>query len=210
MESVASDYRARRQRLFNPPNGRVSSELEIATEPALRRKRPDTLAEGVRQAKQARIAAQVARLEALKVAYATALARRGSGPGEPLPALRPSCAEAILIQNLPIIEPLPPRAPFIQQIIAEVCRRYNVTQVDVRSQRRTAHIVLPRQIIIYIARTMTLLSYPQIGRHMGGRDHTTCLHASNKIAGLVDNSPHLSAEINDIMATIAARQLERG
>lgn len=205
MESVALDmsYAAVRQRLFNPPGGQRSTELEIVTEPVLRRQRLDALTERARLMKQAKLDAQVARYEDLKLAYATMLARRNAAVLDQRVAV---VLSAELYVAPPIVEPLPPRAPYIQQIVAEVCRRYNVTPVDVRSQRRKVSIVRPRQIIMYIARTMTELSFPQIGRQLGNRDHTTVLHAVNKMTCLVDNNPQFAAEITEIMASIAARQ----
>jgi chromosomal replication initiator protein len=63
------------------------------------------------------------------------------------------------------------------------------------SSRRTANVVRPRQIAMYLAKTLTLRSLPEIGRRFGGRDHTTVLHAVRKIEGLVGSDTALSDEI---------------
>jgi chromosomal replication initiator protein len=63
------------------------------------------------------------------------------------------------------------------------------------SSRRTANVVRPRQIAMYLAKTLTLRSLPEIGRRFGGRDHTTVLHAVRKIETLADGDKALSEEI---------------
>jgi chromosomal replication initiator protein len=55
--------------------------------------------------------------------------------------------------------------------------------------------VRPRQIAMYLAKTLTLRSLPEIGRRFGGRDHTTVLHAVRKIENLVGNDNGLADEI---------------
>lgn len=65
-----------------------------------------------------------------------------------------------------------------------VCARYfNVTILDLKSDRRTDNIVRPRQITMYVARMHTLKSLTEIGRRMN-RDHTTTLYGVRKIARL--------------------------
>jgi chromosomal replication initiator protein len=63
------------------------------------------------------------------------------------------------------------------------------------SSRRTANVVRPRQIAMYLAKVLTLRSLPEIGRRFGGRDHTTVLHAVRKIEGLVNGDRGLADEI---------------
>ena len=72
------------------------------------------------------------------------------------------------------------KEPKIAKIIATVCRYYDISLSDVMSNRRTGPIVLPRQVAMYLAKTMTRRSLPEIGLRMG-RDHTTVLHALRKI-----------------------------
>ena len=80
-----------------------------------------------------------------------------------------------------IREPRPPGPPTIDMIQRAVARHFNVTRHDMLSERRTADIVLPRQIAMYLCKALTLRSMPEVGRRFGGRDHTTVLHAIRKI-----------------------------
>ncbi|MGX5667387.1 chromosomal replication initiator protein DnaA [Rhizobium daejeonense] len=80
----------------------------------------------------------------------------------------------------------------IQRIVA---RHYNVSRQELVSNRRTRVIVKPRQIAMYLSKTLTPRSFPEIGRRFGGRDHTTVLHAVRKIEELVSEDTKLSHEI---------------
>lgn len=74
-------------------------------------------------------------------------------------------------------------------IIRESCRYFRVSREDLLGQRRSKDIVYPRQITMYLIRSETNLSYPIIGREMGGKDHTTTLYGCKKIeAGININS----------------------
>jgi chromosomal replication initiator protein len=83
----------------------------------------------------------------------------------------------------------------IEEIQRIVARHYNVSRSDLLSSRRTANVVRPRQIAMYLAKTLTLRSLPEIGRRFGGRDHTTVLHAVRKIESLIGTDNGLAAEI---------------
>ena len=69
----------------------------------------------------------------------------------------------------------------IQKLVAS---HFNVSRADILSSRRTFNVVRPRQIAMYLSKTLTLRSLPEIGRRFGGRDHTTVLHAVRKIEDL--------------------------
>jgi chromosomal replication initiator protein len=94
-----------------------------------------------------------------------------------------------------LIRPQEPKRVKIEDIQRTVARQYNVSRADLLSSRRTANVVRPRQIAMYLAKTLTLRSLPEIGRRFGGRDHTTVLHAVRKIEGLVDRDTALAEEI---------------
>lgn len=102
-----------------------------------------------------------------------------------------------------LIRPQEPKRVKIEDIQRVVARQYNVSRSDLLSSRRTANVVRPRQVAMYLAKTLTLRSLPEIGRRFGGRDHTTVLHAVRKIEGLVSNDLALSEEIE-----ILKRQLQ--
>ncbi len=88
-----------------------------------------------------------------------------------------------------------PRRIRIEEIQKVVARHYNVTRHDLLSARRTRTVVRPRQIAMYLAKTMTPRSFPEIGKRFGGRDHTTVLHAVRKIEGMVAADETLAQEI---------------
>jgi chromosomal replication initiator protein len=94
-----------------------------------------------------------------------------------------------------LIRPQEPKRVKIEDIQRVVARQYNVSRSDLLSSRRTANVVRPRQVAMYLAKTLTLRSLPEIGRRFGGRDHTTVLHAVRKIEGLVGNDMSLAEEI---------------
>ena len=89
-------------------------------------------------------------------------------------------------------EPKRVRIEDIQRIVA---RHYNVSRQELVSNRRTRVIVKPRQVAMYLSKTMTPRSFPEIGRRFGGRDHTTVLHAVRKIEELIAGDQKLSHEI---------------
>src|SRR4051812_35226111 len=71
-----------------------------------------------------------------------------------------------------------------RQILAAVCKRFTVSDELIKSKHRTNDIVRARQISMYLMRRCTTLSQPNIGRLLGGKDHTTVLHAVNQIERL--------------------------
>ncbi len=83
----------------------------------------------------------------------------------------------------------------IEEIQWIVARQFNVSKNDLLSNRRTRNIVRPRQIAMYLAKTMTPRSLPEIGRRFGGRDHTTVLHAVRKIESLTTEDQKLAREV---------------
>lgn len=94
-----------------------------------------------------------------------------------------------------LIRPCDPKRVRVDDILRIVAKHYNVTRADLLSQRRTANVVKPRQVAMYLAKTLTLRSLPEIGRRFGGRDHTTVLHAVRKIDRLLATDRSLSDEI---------------
>lgn len=88
-----------------------------------------------------------------------------------------------------------PRRVRIEDIQRVVAKHYNVSRQELVSNRRTRVIVKPRQIAMYLAKTLTPRSFPEIGRRFGGRDHTTVLHAVRKIEDLITGDTKLSHEI---------------
>ncbi|MEW6640960.1 MAG: chromosomal replication initiator protein DnaA [Pseudomonadota bacterium] len=94
-----------------------------------------------------------------------------------------------------LVRPQEPKRVKIEDIQRVVARQYNVSRSDLLSSRRTANVVRPRQVAMYLAKTLTLRSLPEIGRRFGGRDHTTVLHAVRKIEALVSKDVALADEV---------------
>jgi len=94
-----------------------------------------------------------------------------------------------------LIRPAEPKRVRIEDIQRIVARQYNVSRADLLSSRRTANVVRPRQVAMYLAKVLTLRSLPEIGRRFGGRDHTTVLHAVRKIESLAGNDSAFAEEI---------------
>jgi chromosomal replication initiator protein len=97
-----------------------------------------------------------------------------------------------------LIRPVEPKRVRIEDIQRVVARQYNVSRADLLSSRRTANVVRPRQVAMYLAKILTLRSLPEIGRRFGGRDHTTVLHAVRKIEALAGNDSALAEEIESL------------
>ncbi len=97
-----------------------------------------------------------------------------------------------------LIRPAEPKRVRIEDIQRVVARQYNVSRADLLSSRRTANVVRPRQVAMYLAKILTLRSLPEIGRRFGGRDHTTVLHAVRKIEALAGNDTAFAEEIEGL------------
>lgn len=70
---------------------------------------------------------------------------------------------------------------------------------DFTSKKRTRAIAYPRQIAMYLTRELTDLSLPKIGDEFGGRDHTTVIHAYDKIAGEIEDDINFKNKVDDII-----------
>jgi hypothetical protein len=93
--------------------------------------------------------------------------------------------------------------PAPEDLTRVVCERYGVTPDDLQGKSRTQKLVKPRQVWAYLAHELLKLSYPQAGRYLGGRDHTTTLHAHRKITDMVNSDVVVSAEIHDLKARLS-------
>jgi chromosomal replication initiator protein len=103
--------------------------------------------------------------------------------------------EAAEIAIRDLIRTSEPKRVKIEDIQRLVANHFNVSRADILSSRRTATVVRPRQIAMYLSKSLTLRSLPEIGRRFGGRDHTTVLHAVRKVEGLVGKDTGLAGEI---------------
>ena len=92
----------------------------------------------------------------------------------------------------------------IQDIQKTVADYYNIRMADLLSPRRARVVARPRQIAIYLAKTLTTSSLPEIGRSFGGRDHTTALYAVRKVERLCEDNPSLKGDIRSLQRSLTA------
>ncbi|GAB6137141.1 chromosomal replication initiator protein DnaA [Halanaerobaculum tunisiense] len=90
-------------------------------------------------------------------------------------------------------------AESIKKIVANY---YQIDLKNMESKKRTRAIAFPRQVAMYLTRKLTELSLPQIGKKFGGRDHSTVLHAYNKINDKISADSEFESEINQLLAKI--------
>lgn len=87
----------------------------------------------------------------------------------------------------------------VQKVVAEY---FNVTTIDLKSKKRTKAVTFPRQIAMYIIRELTDFSTTEIGLEFGGRDHTTVMHACQKIEDMTTTNSTLEPTINNLIRTV--------
>ncbi len=105
--------------------------------------------------------------------------------------LTKECLQNLITPNEPVII----NGELIQKKVAEY---YQMRVEDFKAKKRTKNIAFPRQIAMYLCREMTDLSLPKIGELFGGRDHTTVIHACEKISEELRNDQTLQMTINNI------------
>jgi len=106
-----------------------------------------------------------------------------------------------------LIGDVPPRPPTVREIVAKVAEHFHMRPEEILSSRRQREIVRPRHVAMYLAKMLTPRSLPEIGRHLGGRDHTTILHGFRKIEAALMNpagQPEIAADIAAIRSELAA------
>ncbi len=87
-------------------------------------------------------------------------------------------------------------------IIDDVSRFFNISVDDLMSKKRTKELVFPRQIAMYLCRTLTEMSYPDIGKAFNGKDHTTVMHACEQISKQVEINPDLQRMMDELKRNI--------
>lgn len=97
-----------------------------------------------------------------------------------------------------IIPSSKPRVITIHDIQRVVGQHYNVKLEDFKAKKRTKSVAFPRQIAMYLSRELTDFSLPKIGEEFGGRDHTTVIHAHEKISKLLDSDAQLQKQVKEI------------
>lgn len=109
-----------------------------------------------------------------------------------------------------VVRPPDDAAPVtIERIQKIVAKHFNLEVRDMKSKRRTDAVAFPRQIAMYLARTLTdEFSTTEIGDEFGGKDHTTVMHACNKIKNRMATDPYFVAKINQISQEIRSDKSE--
>jgi chromosomal replication initiator protein len=90
-------------------------------------------------------------------------------------------------------------------IMEEVAAYFSLTVEDLCSPSRSRQLVTARQIAMYLARELTDLSLPRIGKAFGGRDHTTVMHAKSKIAGLMQERRTIYNQVQELTNRVKTR-----
>ncbi|MBN7773334.1 chromosomal replication initiator protein DnaA [Clostridium aminobutyricum] len=80
----------------------------------------------------------------------------------------------------------------------QVCKHFNIKTTEIESAKRTRALAFPRQIAMYLCRDMTDLSLPKVGEYFGGRDHTTVMHACEKISSEIK----MNESIREVIETL--------
>ena len=108
-------------------------------------------------------------------------------------------ARQVLIDLLP---PVVPRVITPELILDETAKMFGFTVDDLCGRSRRRPLVIARQIGMYVFRELTDFSYPKIAEEFGGRDHTTVIHAVEKIKGLMTERHNVFDQVNELMGRI--------
>ena len=93
---------------------------------------------------------------------------------------------------------------YIVKIVAE---HFGISEESIMSDKRTKEIAFPRQIVMYLCNEMTDYPLTEIGKFLGGKDHTTIMHGRNKIASEIKKNPELASKIEIIKSKISPNWL---
>ena len=114
-------------------------------------------------------------------------------------ALSVELAEDVLKDVFPQGEAAEVSIHRIQELVSE---RFQLTMDELCSDKRSQNIVYPRQVAMYLSRELTDSSLPKIGREFGGRDHTTVIHATSKIARLIREDRSVYNLVQELTARV--------
>jgi chromosomal replication initiator protein len=94
----------------------------------------------------------------------------------------------------------------IELIQHEVCRYFGIARADLIGQSRSKGFAYPRQVAMYLSRELTDESLPKIGKAFGGRDHSTVMHATSKIANLINSDRDAFSQIHEITLQVKSKR----
>lgn len=101
-----------------------------------------------------------------------------------------------------IVSPNSPSVITPENIINVVCDHYSVSIEDIKSSKRNKELVHPRQMIMYLCRSMTNATYKEIASYLGGRDHSTIMYGERSITDLIEKDEHTRRTIETIINKI--------
>ncbi|HUW66112.1 MAG TPA: chromosomal replication initiator protein DnaA [Spirochaetia bacterium] len=107
---------------------------------------------------------------------------------------------AIVLKD--ILPPAKPKVVTAALVVETVSAFYNLRQEEFKAKKRTRAVAFPRQIAMYLTRELTDLSLPQIGNFFGGRDHTTVIHAYEKISTEMKEDQTLKTAIEELTSRL--------
>jgi chromosomal replication initiator protein len=90
----------------------------------------------------------------------------------------------------------------IELIQKTVAAHFGLKVADLKSKNNSRNVAVPRQVAMYLCKTLTKASLPEIGREFGGKHHTTVLHSVNKIAQLYKGDSDFHKTINNLIADL--------
>jgi hypothetical protein len=180
--SLVESPRALRERLRNPPNAVPDAGIDLKRQPALTPPPPPIAAKPTVIATPDGTGTRTRLPDETEVAFAERQIK-----------YHRDCLAAAVARHEQMFGKR--RCIRITDIQDAVCTVYGIKKLDMLSKRRTANLVMPRHVAMYLAKEMTECSLPEIGYRFSGRDHTTVLHAHRRIMGLRAADPALNVMI---------------
>jgi chromosomal replication initiator protein len=102
-----------------------------------------------------------------------------------------------------LITPAHRKTYSVDTIISLIAEHFGMGVADLIGKKRTRELVYPRHITMYLLREELNLSFPEIGRELGGKDHTTVMHGYNKITREIESEPKIPHDIAQIKQRLA-------
>lgn len=112
----------------------------------------------------------------------------------------PPCSE--LYEALWLAEDVEAKIPQIAEIQKATAIYFGLSKLELISRRRTLKLTLPRQIAMYLAKTLTPRPYPEIGRWFNGRDHSTVIHSVQKMERLIRENWLVAYDVAQVEAML--------
>lgn len=186
----------------------ITTQQSLTTIPSLEPSLRDRLASGLTVS--LRPPSEAARLDILQLAAAARgadldveRARRLSQQIDgPVPRLFRAIAE--LEPSIATQHRATEQSPSMRQIVAVVARYFSLSQTLLRGPSRRRSTVYARSVAVYLARTLTNLSYAQIGSDLGRRDHTTTMHADRRLREQLTTDPATQETVEDLKRILTA------